>query len=87
MEPNRWRELMAWDESLKVGDEIEARFTNCGNAYGFKAKIVKINQNTLRVVSTEPNKPYLNDPKREFIIRRLALNWTSNNGAHPIKKR
>lgn len=90
MNANEMTDISQWDRNLKIGDIIEARFTNSYNGYAFKAKVVKLNQSTLRVISMEPGRPYNNDtPNREFIINRFNAwsgKWSANNGAFPIKE-
>lgn len=87
MDSQTYRFLSEFDANLRVGDVVEARFTNSGIAYRFRAKITKLNARTARVQSLEPNKPYERDePNREFIINRFS-NWklfTENNGIFPI---
>ena len=84
MKPSRYRELMNWDKSLKIGDLIQARFTNCFNSFCFKGKITKLNDNTLRVIAINCLTGY--DANKEFLIRRFCdfQKWTSQNGAFPI---
>lgn len=60
------------------GDIVEARFTNNGKQYQFRARITRINKKSLWVISLEKDKPRPNeDPNREWFI---AVPGTIYNG-------
>lgn len=85
MTPEEYRNQLLkydWENQLKIGDIVEARFTNCYDNHSFKAKITKINRQTVRVVSLEKDKPYKGEELgREFIIhRRTNPLFSVNNG-------
>jgi len=81
-----YRRVAEFDQNIKVGDEVEARFTNSGKKKSFRARVVKVNNNTVRVVSLEPDKPWPGDnQEREFIIERMSSGrWSWNNGIFPL---
>ena len=89
MDSAQFKVMLDFDTALRIGSIGEARFTNCGDSYRFKAKVIKLNENTLRVISMEDNKPYMQDDKnRVFSITRFCnfKNFTANNGFYPIKE-
>lgn len=67
----------------KVGDIVEARFTNVAGDKVFPARITKVLKNNVRVVRTD-GKPVWpgDDPKREFVIQKIG---TVNNGIFKLK--
>jgi len=85
MNGQEMKDAAAFDLHLKVGDIVEARFTNSGDYHAFKAVVTKVNEKTVRVRSLEPGKPYEGDyPNREFIIYRFWHGKSSvNNGVFP----
>ncbi len=41
-----------FEDKLKPGDIIEARFTNCGGYYAYPAKVIRVNRSSIRVAFT-----------------------------------
>jgi len=69
------------NNKLKVGDEVEARFTHICGWHIFPARIVKVNKRTVRVVRTDGNSVWEGDsPEREFVIPKIE---SANNGIFP----
>ena len=70
--------------TLKVGDIVEARFTNIAGWFRFPARITKINDNTVRVVRSDGKSVWDNEsPDREFVIPKFK---SYNNGIFEIEK-
>ena len=82
-----YRRVAEFDYNIKVGDEVEARFTHIVDWKRFRARVAKVNKNTVRVYSLEPDKPWPGDkPGREFVIQRMPSGtWSWNNGIFPAK--
>ena len=76
-----------WEKSLKIGDLVEARFTNNFNYYHFTGRITKINRMSMRVATIQNNIPYRDDHAgKQFVFPRYLANiWSRNNGIFPIK--
>ena len=73
--------MNANNNKLKVGDEVEARFTNICGWHIFPARIVKVNKKTVRVVRIDGNSVWEGDsPDREFTI---PIFESVNNGIFP----
>ena len=87
METTEIKFLAEWDNNLKIGDIINARFTNCYNSYGFNAVITKLNVMTLKCVALKGLEGY--EKEREFLINRFVNfdKWTTNNGAFPQQEK
>ena len=86
MEVEKYKQLMEWNSSLKIGDLINARFTNCYNGYSFIAKITKLNENTLRVKAIKQIGEEYTNLNQTFLINRFFNpKHTDNNGAFPLK--
>lgn len=74
--------LFRFLQDLKVGDLVEARFTNIAGWHRFPAKIVKVNEKTVRVIRADGKSVWKDeDPNREFSILKFD---TSNNGIFPL---
>lgn len=77
-----------FDADLKVGDEIEARWTNSFRLWSGKATIVKLNAKSIRVRLTDN----VGDPRRHYPAgREITLprisdlkRWSQNNGAFQL---
>lgn len=69
---NPLRDAIEIDRNLKVGDFVEARWTNCYRYYALRASIVKLNEKSVRVRLEEDKDGYTKS--REISIPRL-LNW------------
>jgi hypothetical protein len=52
-DPNRYLAHIEWERTLKVGDAVEARWTNCGHEWRAKATVKKLNEKSVRVVLAE----------------------------------
>ena len=81
------REQLDFEEGLKVGDVVLARWTNSYNYYAARATVRKINAKSLRVILEEPIDGY---PEGwEILLPRQAdifgaARWSVNNGAFPV---
>lgn len=74
---------MQFEENLKIGDRVEARFTNISGWKRFTAEIVKINRASFRVKSLEVVWEG-EKPGRVFTIPRFGAKiWSDNNGVFP----
>lgn len=76
------QELKQFESQLKIGSVVRAKFTNNNNAYSFQAKVVKINDKSVRVMSNEKIEGY---PLNYTFSIALSNNttWTHNNGVFP----
>ena len=77
-------ELVEFEDNIKIGQYVLARFTNSYNQYEFIGEVTKINKKSVRVKGN----PYKEPQAREFTILKsnLELNskWSINNGVFPI---
>lgn len=83
-EHQKWSEF---DRSLKVGDNVQARWTNSGYCMTAPAQVSKLNIKSLRVtLYMEHKAPHGDYPAgTELVIPRM-LNplWSANNCVVPI---
>ena len=80
---NAKKSQLALLRDLKVGDEVEARFTNVSGWHIFPAKVVKVNKETVRVIRTDGQVCWNGDSlDREFLIPKMQ---SENNGVFPPK--
>jgi hypothetical protein len=80
--------ILAFEEALSEGDEIEVRWTNSHRFYRAIAKVVRVNGKCVRVTVTKAH------PKSEagaYLIGRtlsfprlLDNKWSVNNGCFPV---
>jgi hypothetical protein len=67
----------------KVGDIVEARFTHIAGNKRFPARVTKVLKNNVKVVRTDGKSVWPgDDPKREFVIRKIG---TVDNGLFELK--
>lgn len=77
-------EMLDIQQEFKTGDVVEARFTNSGNYYRFRAKILRVNKSSYSVQPLEPVYPGEDSTKRKFNISKPSFGshsrWSVNNG-------
>lgn len=75
--------ILDFESSLKVGDEVQARWTNCGNVYRARARVAKVNGGSIRIALVEPPAGY--PVGQSFPIQRWGdRKWTENNRVAPM---
>lgn len=84
MKAEEFRQVINFENSLRVGDTAVAYWTNCGNWCSGKVEIVAINRKSFRVRLVEDVEGYpagqrLNIPRLMQIER-----WSVNNRLAPI---
>jgi hypothetical protein len=73
-------EILAWERTLRPGDIVEGRWTNCHSFHVARCEVVRVNGKSIRLRALEG---YLED--RSFPVPRvLAGTWSNNNCAAPI---
>ncbi|MHA2315292.1 MAG: hypothetical protein ACXACF_08455 [Candidatus Hermodarchaeia archaeon] len=84
------RRLLAWENSIRVGDLVEARYTANGNKFRYIGVITKINPKSfqvktaelvLRVVLFEEEQA---EEKTTTRPRRVSSKFSPNNGVFPL---
>ena len=75
---------LLFEQSLKVGDEAVARWTNSGNYYARKARVVRINRASFRVAVLEGDASY--PEGHEIVVPRFDAmgRWSPNNCVTPV---
>ena len=91
-----WKVQVSFEEGLKLGDTIEARWTNCYCYYQARAEIVRVNAKSVRVRLLEavPAAWGPDGYPAGFEISIPRFNplspgrgrWSINNGVFPIDK-
>lgn len=66
-----------FENELKAGDLVEARFTNCSRYYAYPAKVVTVNRASIRVAFTVEQRGW--PIGHETTIPRWTANTYSNN--------
>jgi hypothetical protein len=83
----RYKEIEAFESSLKPGDEVEARWTNSHRAYRAVAKVVRVNRESIRVelCETITDGAHITYPQGwEIVLPRFwARTYSANNSAQP----
>jgi hypothetical protein len=78
--------LIKWEEHLKIGDMVEARFYTLGGAYfEFFSEIASVNPKNFRVIPRGTQRINSDFEGKEVAVpRRLASRFSENNGVFPL---
>lgn len=98
MDTGWMKEHIKFEESLKVGDVVELRWTNSYRYYTAKARLTKVNQASVRgelldeILVSRYGEPYLAYNKGRvisvprFTLTTISGGWSANNGVFPVKE-
>jgi len=77
------RAVMQFEDALKAGDEVEARWTNSYSAYRARARVVRVNRKSVRVELLVAPDGYR--VGQAFSVPRFVeLGWSVNNRVAPL---
>jgi hypothetical protein len=80
-------DVMKWDRTIAVGDEVVVRWTNCGSYHSALATVALVHNKSVRVTLDEGDGDY---PARATITAPRPLNtrkWSWNNCVLPRAER
>lgn len=82
-----WQKQVTFEAALRVGDVVEARWTNCYEYYRVAAVIVRVNRKSVRVRLLRAQSGYPEGweiPIPRFDPLNGNNRWSVNNGVFPI---
>lgn len=75
--------ILKFEEGLKAGDEVEARWTNSYSVYRARARVARVNRKSVRVELLVAPDGYR--VGQAFSVPRFVeLGWSANNRVAPL---
>lgn len=79
------RAVVQFEDALKAGDEVEARWTNSYSAFRARARVVRVNRKSVRIELLAAPDGYR--VGQAFSVPRFVeLGWSANNRVAPPGK-
>jgi len=82
--PSDFRELCAWESTLREGDMVLARWTSCYNIHQAKCRIVRINEKSMNVQIIDCKENYPAGWRLTVPRTTNTTQWSWNRGVFPL---
>jgi len=82
--PLDFRELRAWESTLREGDTVLARWTSSYNVYQAKCKIIRINAKSMNVQIIDGMENYPAGWRLNIPRTTNTSQWSWNRGVFPF---